>query len=77
MDIDKLEELYSRIQNRDFKAMSEEDRIKTRQALSDFQLLIKNLKEIKTGYDNSVINEIDITQRELDEEKSYLISKGV
>lgn len=77
LDIDKLEELYSRIQNRDFKAMSEEDRIKTRQALSDFQLLIKNLKEIKTGYDNSVINEIDITQRELDEEKSYLISKGV
>ena len=77
LDIDKLEKLYSRIQNRDFKAMSEEDRIKTRQALSDFQLLIENLKEIKTGYDNSVINEIAITQQELDEEKSYLISKGV
>lgn len=77
LDIDKLEELYFRIQNRGFKAMSEEDRIKTRQALSDFKLLIKNLKEIQTGYNNSVINEIDITQRELDEEKSYLISKGV
>lgn len=77
LGIDKLEELYSRIQNIDFKAMSEEDRIKTRQALSEFQLLIKNLKEIQTGYNNSVINEIAITQRELDEEKSYLISKGV